>query len=369
MAKIITPERRCCHKLLYLYRPKTLYMSKIKFFIFFVVSITLAVVGWFANSFAEPFAAAQSVESPAKGLYTFAYRGDYGFDDFLAEGGAPSADKMAEYITSFLTRGLVSTSPRPNDFGCSVMSVDNEHGGHIMARNFDWEKEVDSDIVVVHTYPTNGYASVATSYVDFLGFGEDYAPRSLMDKMALLAAIYVPLDGMNEAGLSVADLIVGDGEMIDQQSARADLTITAAIRLLLDKAATVEEALALLSQYDIHSDIGQAHHLAIADKSGHEVVVEWVANKMIVTESPVCTNHYLAYSGSQVVAGNSLERYAALRSMLDDNKTMSVEQATKSIECVVAPSTRWTAIFDSHAMEVTYYQRGDFQRPYIATIK
>ena len=322
-----------------------------------IIVVATIAVGWL---FAEPFKAAQSVASPSKGLYTFTYKGDYGFDAFLDGGGASTASEMAEYITEFLTRGFVTSSPRTNNFGCSVMSVDGEQGGRIMARNFDWTDDGDTDIAVIRTYPKDGYASVATSYIDFLGFGEDYAPRTLMDKMALLAAIYVPLDGMNERGLCVADLIVDDGEMIDQQSERADLTITAAIRLLLDRAATVEQALTLLEQYDIHSDIGQAHHLAISDGEGRSVVVEWVANKMVVTESPVCTNHYLASGDRQAQMGNSYERYDALCSMLDADKMMSVEQATASIRRVANSSTRWTVVFDIQSLQATYLQRGEF---------
>ena len=37
---------------------------------------------------------------------------------------------------------------------------------------------------------------------------------------------------------------------------------------------TVEEAIALLRQYDMHSSIGFAHHYAICDTTGRAVVVE-----------------------------------------------------------------------------------------------
>ena len=69
-------------------------MSKIKISLLVILAILLGMVGWFAASFAEPFAAAQSVESPVEGLYTLTYRGDYGFDDFLQRSGASSADEM-----------------------------------------------------------------------------------------------------------------------------------------------------------------------------------------------------------------------------------------------------------------------------------
>lgn len=62
-----------------------------------------------------------------------------------------------------------------------------------------------------------------------------------------LAALYVPMDGVNEAGLCVADLEVNEGGMETIDTDKTDLTITNATRLILNKAATVEEQLKFLS--------------------------------------------------------------------------------------------------------------------------
>ena len=70
--------------------------------------------------------------------------------------------------------------------------------------------------------------------------------------------------------------MAGDDEETHQRSDKPDLTTTTAIRLLLDRAADVDEAVALLGQYDMNSSIGSAHHLSIADASGRSVVVEYV---------------------------------------------------------------------------------------------
>ena len=149
--------------------------------------------------------------------------------------------------------------------------------------------------MIVHTIPKDGYESVSTCCLDFLGFSANYVPDgSMMDRMQSLAAIYVPLDGMNEMGLAVADLMAGDKEETHQQSDKPDLTTTTAIRLLLDKAANVDEAIALLAQYDMNASIGSAHHLSLADAGGKSVVVEYVGGEMLVTETNVVTNHYLA---------------------------------------------------------------------------
>ena len=116
----------------------------------------------------------------------------------------------------------------------------------------------------------------------------------MMERIQTLAAIYVPVDGMNEKGLVIADLMAGDDEETHQKTDKPDLTTTTAIRLLLDRAANVDEAIELLKQYDMNSSIGAAHHFAIADKSGKSVVVEYVNGEMLVTETNIVTNHYLA---------------------------------------------------------------------------
>lgn len=52
---------------------------------------------------------------------------------------------------------------------------------------------------------------------------------------------------MNEKGLAVSVNMTQDSSGISQDSRKPALTITTAVRLLLDRAADVEEALELLS--------------------------------------------------------------------------------------------------------------------------
>lgn len=81
-------------------------------------------------------------------------------------------------------------------------------------------------------------------------------------KIITLAAPYAPLDGVNEKGLAVAVLRIGD-EPTNQDTGRTDITTTTAIRLMLDKAANVDEALELLAQYDMHSSAGSCYHFQL----------------------------------------------------------------------------------------------------------
>ena len=73
---------------------------------------------------------------------------------------------------------------------------------------------------------SNGYESYSTSWLDFLGFGDYFVPESMKDKFISLATVYVPLDGINEKGLCVADLINGDNECTSQNTDKVDLIST-----------------------------------------------------------------------------------------------------------------------------------------------
>ena len=260
--------------------------------------VVLSVVAFGAwRKFGTFIVAARSIHKLQDGLYVMEYRGDYGFDEFLAQGGAADDSAVADYLIGFLSRGYYKKADneiKPGDFGCSTVCVKDKNGTVYFGRNFDWAK---GRAMIVHTMPEDGYESLSTCDLDFLGFGDDYQPDgSMQERIQTLAAIYVPLDGMNEKGLVIADLMAGDDEETHQKTDRPDLTTTTAIRLLLDRAANVDEAVELLKQYDMNSSIGAAHHFSIADKSGKSVVVEYVNGAMLVAETNIVTNHYLADS-------------------------------------------------------------------------
>jgi hypothetical protein len=263
-----------------------------------VLVLVFAVAAFGAwRMFGTFITAARSIHKLRNGLYVMEYRGDYGFDDFLARGGAADDSAVADYLIGFLSRGFYRKADngiKPGDYGCTTVCVKDKKGNVYFGRNFDWEK---GRAMIVHTVPDDGYESLSTCDLDFLGFGDGYSPDgSMPERIQTLAAIYVPLDGMNEKGLVVADLMAGDNEETHQKTDKPDLTTTTAIRLLLDRAANVDEAVELLKQYDMNSSIGAAHHFAVADATGKSVAVEYVDGEMLVTETNIVTNHYLADS-------------------------------------------------------------------------
>lgn len=295
------------------------------------VLLVIAIIGVWVL-FGRFVKAANSIEKLEDGLYAMEYVGDYGFEDFLAQGGAASDSEVADHLISYLSHGFykIESNVQTEGFGCSTLYTQDAEGTYYFGRNYDWAK---CRAMIVHTKPKNGYESISTCCLDFLGFGEDYMPDgSMMERMQSIAAIYVPLDGMNEKGLVVADLIADDREETRQQTGKAKLTTTTAIRLLLDKAANVDEAIALLEQYDMHSSIGISHHFSLADATGKSVVVEYVNGEMLVTETKIVTNHYLADCEKQGVGSRqSHQRYDTLAAYTGPAGAVEVRDRLESV--------------------------------------
>lgn len=224
-----------------------------------------------------------------KGFSAVGFEGDDGFEDFLLAGGASSDSDVVKFLSSHL---LADFDIAGSLFGCSTVAVNSPDGDVLFGRNFDWQ---NCDALVVSSKPETGYASISTVNMDFISqSGGAIGAILKMNDVRTLAALYAPLDGMNEAGFTVSVNMIEDSAAIEQNTEKPDITTTTVIRLLLNKAATVDEALTLLEQYDMHGSMGMMVHFAMADTTGRSVVVEYVNNKMIVTQTPVVTNFYLA---------------------------------------------------------------------------
>ncbi len=302
-----------------------------------------------------------------KGFSAVRYDGDYGFDRFLSEGGA-SSDKE---VVGFLTESLLSGTDigfNGNIFGCSTIALQTPEGESLFGRNFDWNH---CEAMVVLSYPENGYASISTVNLDFISQGGLAGMAMKQDKIKTIAALYAPLDGMNEKGLAVSVNMIQDSATIEQDTEKPDITTTTAIRLLLDKAATVDEALKLLGQYDMHASMGMMVHFALADTDGKSVAVEYVGNEMVVTETPVLTNFYLAQGEKNGIGtAQSHTRYDMLMERLEESGTMDTEDVRDALGSVSKgnfgefESTEWSIVFNQTNGQAVYYHRENYEQGY-----
>lgn len=313
----------------------------------------------------KPIAQETKIED---GFSTVRYEGDYGFDKFIKQGGASSDTEVIKFLSQNMFSGVNNLSLNTGGFGCSTLSVKSPEGDAIFGRNFDWHA---CNALVVSSKPSNGYASISTVNMDFITSGYGGILNKLPDKVRTMVALYAPLDGMNEKGLCAAVLMIQDSDTINQNTGKPSITTTTAIRLLLDKAANVEEAINLLKQYDMHASMGMMVHFALADAEGHSVVVEYVGNKMIVTETPAVTNFHLAAGEKNGIGtAQSHTRYDILMKQLNDKPNMSMEDVRNAMDSVSKDnfgefeSTEWSIVYNQSSGKVCYYHRENYKKVY-----
>ena len=230
--------------------------------------------------------------------------------------------------------------------------------------------------MMVKTTPDDGYASISMVNLAFLGYGEKKLPNSFTKSITALAAPYAPLDGINEKGLTVGVLLIPTEET-NQQTDKVDITTTTAIRMMLDKCATVEEAVEMLKKYDMHSSANSCYHFHIADASGDSVVVEYINNEMKLVEpkdSYQAATNFLLTPGDYDF-GKGQDRYKTLMTTLKKNKGVisnkeamnllkAVSQKEHKTESGRLSSTQWSVVYDTKELSATISMGMDFSKTY-----
>ena len=260
-------------------------------------------------------------------MYRMTYYGDYGFDGFLKTGAKSDSD-IEDYVTKRLLKGLpIDLGVTGN--GCTAFVARNADGEVIYGRNFDFDY---TPSLQVFTDPDNGYASVSTVNLTFAGYSEDKLPAGGVSASSFLtlAAPFLPFDGMNEKGVAIALLAVPDAQPPTDKE--ITLNTTTAIRLVLDKAATVDEAVELLKQYNIFFSADVDCHYLIADAAGDSVLVEYWDGALVTTEPDAdyqIASNFIAYDGMNIGEGfTEFERYDAVKARLEEGGgTISEEDA------------------------------------------
>ena len=73
--------------------------------------------------------------------------------------------------------------------------------------------------------------------------------------------------------------MTGDDEKTEQERGKTSIITADAIRLVLDKAADVDEALALIEEYDMHSVIGWALFFFVTPLLSFRILVRKMKKK------------------------------------------------------------------------------------------
>ncbi len=350
-------------------------------------------------------------ENKSGPVYIMDVKGDYYFDEFIAQGGVTNDGELIQFIVDNITKGIVPIKIDAPDIACSSFTSVDENGKRYFGRNYDFSTTTG---MIVRTNPGNGrYASISSVDLQFLGIKDGAPIDGMMQKLISLASTYAPLDGINEAGVSCGiymsyqgkeDEVVATNQMTD----KPDLTSTTMLRMILDYAGSVDEAVELVKKYDLHDSANTSFHYMVADSTGKSAILEWVnatdetdtdgtkrelkvyyntddtilgetedANKFQYITNFIVTPDY--YSDEKDMKG--LDRYNAIESKInpDGSNTegiISAETAMDVLELVGRRKwdasngesdkntiTVWSALYNLTDKTVTWVSNEEFDNP------
>jgi len=285
-------------------------MKKLLSIILGIILALLIAVGCIWGKEIGSVASIKSVEDNPY-LYTMDYKASYDLDDLLSHDIDGNA-KLGQYVANRIGKGLFHITIKSNQladengeyhgFGCtSFQALKADATGYWYGRNYDYFK---NPTLVVTSHPKKGYASISCCDMSHFGFGLDKLPTRLTDKFMCLAAIYTPLDGVNEKGLCMSIMALPK-QAARQETGKHKAATSVLIRLVLDRCATVEEAVELIRSVDVRHDTvtGGGYHYMVADAQGHAAVVEFdledgwktlVVPKDTALQYMTVTNHLLS---------------------------------------------------------------------------
>ena len=328
-------------------------------------------------------------------LYAMEYKAPYDLDDVLSR-DIDSNPELLDYIIGRIGKGIpikmksaqvADENGELATFNCtSFQAVKAEGEGFWYGRNYDYFK---NPTMVTVSRPRKGYSSIAVSDMSHFGYSLDNVPQSLGSKLSCLAAIYAPLDGVNEKGLCTSIMALPK-QAARQDSGRHKVGTTILMRLWLDRCATVQEALDLLATVDVNHDatVGSGYHYMVADASGDCAVVEfdkWDGWKTMVVrkgegeKSMLVTNHLLSdkYRTEEPdpEVGNphskSWWRYETVSGYLAERDgTLTLDEAKECLSLVhwkdlmwetgTVEDTQYTCVYDQSDITLTLCNWNDY---------
>ena len=259
-------------------------------------------------------------------LYVMKYRGGYFFDLFAEEG-----------IEWSVYQNIYKAA---NPDACTSLAALNPEGEAVFGRNFDWKHRAS---LLVFTDPPNGYASVSMVDLYYLGL-EGMQEIHWAKRFILLAAPYATIDGMNECGVAIAQNAV-PRRKFPKDPDKPTLLNSQIVRLVLDHAKDVDEALTLIRQYNIDF-ADTCVHFHIADISGKSAIVEYVDSGISIVRSEknwqVSTNFLL----SEAQQSDCWRYNKASESLAKEQGDITEGQAMNILQGTSLDNTVWSVVYN-----------------------
>lgn len=349
----------------------------IKVILAVVLAVVLLGAGAFGVLYAGRIKTMSSIQkitdySDGYNLYRMNVDYDYQLDDIIKRGISDDQSMIDAILAEALP--LLPVKIKAPKFGCTAFTLTDENGQTHMGRNYDFKR--DTSAMLVYCTPKNGYKSVAFAAMD--NVSANVPDENLKKKLASLTAPFICLDGMNEKGVSIAVLTL-DSTPVHHDTGKPTIATTLAIRLVLDRAATTQEAVDLLRGYDMFASSGRDYHFYITDASGDGRAVEYDCDsptrELVDTKIEAITNFYAIYKEKVLpnqkngIYGHGRERYDAVMEVLETQSPYTDATVWEALKASsqdpnpvdITSNTQWSINFNNTARTASIAIRRNWQ--------
>lgn len=292
-------------------------------------------------------------------LFTVTLENDY-FESILDTNGFSNDTELVTYIQDVIFYdSSIDDSPLnalKTSFACSSFTYHHEDNDIFLARNYDMTKECPS--ILVHNIPRDGYESFSMVTTEFMGLPNYTYFKQHIDLVPFVELI--PLDGMNTEGLAInCNMSTSDCSVNQTDSNKFNLLPTIMIRYVLNKCKTVNEALNVILNSNMHCSLNNYFHYQIIDKYGNSAVVEFYNNETVVIQKQNS-------DPTQIMCNTSINEYAGLnyhdwrfnsltQAVADHPSYMSLSDALDALYDARLSHNQWALVYNVTDLTINFY--------------
>ena len=286
-------------------------------------------------------------------LFVMNYKGDYGFHNYLT---AIEENKSR----------LIYQLKDDRKWGCTCFAAMAD-SSKIFGRNFDYYHHI---ALILYAHSPNAYASVSMADISYLGFNEKSNVEELLKSSSILNSPYCTVDGLNEKGVAVGLMMVPEMQPPYDPN-KKNLACCDIIRLILDYAASTNEAVSLIQQYNFIDEKNPSHYL-ISDCSGTSAIVEFVNKevKVIRNNEPFQVSTNFIITGSSAPQSTSCWRYNTAYTMLKNaNGEINENKGMNILSSVSQNITMWSAVYNMKSFSLDISVDKNYNKIYSVKVR
>jgi hypothetical protein len=269
------------------------------------------------------------------------------------------ADYRLEDLSKPIASASVSWSQEA--FACTCFAGHLANGHRLLGRNFDWNPD---PALVLITHPKGAFASISLVDISYLGYSDAHKPFDAPE--GLEGAWRIPFDGMNEKGFAVGMMAIDHAEG-PTGTGKPKVGELGILRVLLDRAANVREAITLMDAFEVGFDAPPIHYL-LTDQTGDAAVVEFLGGKLHVirNDAPwMVSTNFLLSEVLPAARDSTCWRYAKVSARMKAAGGLpDVNGAIELLKAVSVPRTRWSAVYELESRQLTLALAQRFETTY-----